>query len=190
MIHTRRELIEYIKRDAAAQPRKKIRPAFFGDYTWKFQIFMRKLDYYDTKRKNNAFFLPFYLYYRYRYSSLGLKLGFSIPYNIFSKGLCIVHRGTIVINSKCKIGENCRLHTCVNIGASKGSSAPVIGNNVYIGPGTKIVGGVTIADGVCLGAGTVVVKSITEENTTWAGVPSRKISDNSSHDMLSPRLFD
>ena len=189
MICSKKEYKEFISQDAKAHNRTKLSASLLGDFIWKFQILMRKLDYYDCKRKSNFIYTPIYLYYRYRYSNLGVKLGFSIPFNVFGKGLSIAHRGTIIISDKCKIGDNCRIHTCVNIGVSGNSAAPQIGNNVYIGPGVKIVGDVTIADGVCLGAGAVVVKSITEENTTWGGVPAKKISNNSSHSMLSSRLF-
>ena len=44
----------------------------------------------------------------------------------------------------------------------------------------KIIGDVTIANNVAIAANAVVVKSILEENTTWGGVPARKISDNGS----------
>ena len=55
---------------------------------------------------------------------LGLMCGFSIGLNCFEKGLSISHIGTIVVNHEAKIGENCRLHVCVNIG----TGSPQIGN--------------------------------------------------------------
>lgn len=190
MIYTKKELKEFLIQDAKANKRSSTSPKLFGDEIWKFQILMRKCDYFHFKRKNNILYNIPFAFYKFRYHKLSIKLGFSIPYNIFGKGLSIAHYGAIVINGKTIIGENCRIHTCVNIGVSGDSNAPQIGNNIFIGPGVKIVGDISIADGVCLGAGTVVVKSITEPNTTWAGVPAKKISDNSSHSLLSPLLFD
>lgn len=49
-----------------------------------------------------------------------------------------------------------------------------------MGSGAKIIGDIRIADGVAIGANAVVVKSIIENNTTWAGVPARKVSNNAS----------
>ncbi len=190
MIKTKAELREYLRRDAIATNHKKIRPKLFGDKVWKFQVLMRKCNYYKYRSKENPFYMIAFLLCRFRYQRLSELLGFTITHSIFGKGLSIAHQGTIVISSKTRIGENCRIHTCVNIGVSGNSKAPQIGNNVFIGPGVKIVGDVTIADGVCLGAGAVVVKSITEPNTTWGGVPARKISDNSAHHMLNPKLFE
>jgi serine O-acetyltransferase len=110
-----------------------------------------------------------------------MRLGYSIPPNCFGPGLAIIHRGTIVINDASIIGANCRIHTCVNIGATSGQKeAPEIGNNVYIAPGVKIFGGVTIADNIAIGANAVVNKSFLEPNITIAGVPAKKISENGS----------
>ena len=189
MIRTKKELNEYIAQDAKANSRTTTASKFFGDELWKFQKVMRKCDYYSFKKSKNPMYIVPFLFYKLRFHNLSLKLGFSIPYKAFGKGLSIAHYGTLIINGKTVIGENCRIHACVNIGVSGKSEAPKIGNNVFIGPGVKIVGDVTIADDVCLGAGAVVVKSITEPGTTWAGVPAKKVSDNSSGALLSHLLF-
>lgn len=191
MIKNKKQLKEVLSVDAKANSRKSIKPKFLGDEIWKFIVAMRKLDYYSyAKGKTKLYVLP-WAFYKLRYRNLSIKLGFSIPYQVFDQGLGLMHYGTIVINSHTRIGKNCKIHTCVNIGATNGNSeAPQIGDNVYIGPGAKIVGNISIADGVCIGAGAVVVKSIEEPNTTWAGVPAKKISDNSSRPFLSPMLFE
>ena len=65
-----------------------------------------------------------------------------------------------------------------------------MGDNIFIGTGAKIIGEVTIADDVSIGANAVVVKSITEEGTTWGGVPAKKISNNNSHSNLCSKIFE
>ena len=52
--------------------------------------------------------------------------------------------------------------------------APTIGNNVEIGFGAVIIGKI-IADGIKIGANSVVTKSFLEPNITIAGVPAKKI---------------
>ena len=109
----------------------------------------------------------------------------NIPLNVVGPGLSIAHIGPIQINARSKVGENCRIQTCVTLGATNGqSAAPQLGNNVFLGDGCKIIGGVTIADDVQIGANAVVVKSILEPGTTWGGVPAKKISNNSSSSNL------
>lgn len=89
-------------------------------------------------------------------------------------GLQIHHYGNLVVNGGVRVGRNCSIHQGVNIGSNIGSdSVPQIGNNVWIGPGAKIFGAIKIADNVCIGANTVVNKSILQPNVTVAGNPSR-----------------
>ena len=109
---------------------------------------------------------------------------------MFGPGLSIAHYGTIVVNDAARVGKNCRIHEGVNIGATNGSlRAPQIGDNVFIGTGAKIIGDLTIADDVAIGANAVVVKSITEKGVTYGGIPAKKISANNSHSNLAPQLF-
>ena len=191
LITSAKELKSFLEQDAKANYRHtlKIRP--FGDEIWKFIRYMRYLQFYDHKRKKDPFvYFPF-LIMRARFRKLALKLGFSIHWTTrIGKGFCITHYGSIVINNKTVIGENFKCHAGVNIGATNGSyRSATIGNNVYAGPGVKIVGDISIADDVVLGAGAVVVKSIEEKGTTWGGVPAKKISDNDSRVHLSSLLF-
>ena len=53
--------------------------------------------------------------------------------------------------------------------------APIIGNNVEVGFGAVIIGKVKIADGIKIGANSVVTNSFLEPNITIAGVPAKKI---------------
>lgn len=55
----------------------------------------------------------------------GIRLGFSIPINVFDYGLRINHYGTIVVNTKARIGKWCDIHACVNIGESLDKRHPV-----------------------------------------------------------------
>ena len=98
--------------------------------------------------------------------------------NIFGPGLAIIHYGTIVVNPRAKVGANCRIHVCTNIGESGGVvGAPKIGDNVYIGPGAKIYGDITIANNTVVAANAAVNKSILEDGMLLAGVPAKAIKE-------------
>lgn len=124
--------------------------------------------------------------YSYRMFRIGTKCNFSIGINCIGKGLSLAHVGPVIISSAARIGENCRIHVGVNIGTAAGTTgqAPKIGNNVYIGPGAKLFGPITIGNGVAIGANAVVNKSFEEDNISIAGVPAKVINHTGSEGML------
>lgn len=181
MIQSKQDYLNYLRQDKIALGIKinslssKIINTVFPNYIWQFQKTMRRLEYY-TNCKNKGLHKITYLYLKYKYRKISVKLGFSIPINVFGPGLSIVHYGTIVINRNAKVGANCRMHACVNIGASGGErEAPQLGDNVYIAPGAKIYGNISIANNTAIGANAVVNKTFKEENSVIAGVPAKPI---------------
>jgi serine O-acetyltransferase len=148
----------------------------------RFEIRLRKLEYVLNCSRSKLL-----VYWRkFLYRKISIRLGFSIPPNTFGPGLSIAHRGTIVVNGGARIGANCRIHVCVNIGteAGKSDSAPIIGDNCYIGPGAKIFGPIEIGSGSVIGANAVVNKSFPEGNQTLGGIPAKVISSKSSEGLL------
>jgi len=194
MIKSKEDYNYYIEADRIANelPKypsllKRFKNILFPNYVWRFEKVLRKLEYYNNCKKGLiAIIYRFFL--TKKYNNLSLKLGFSIPYNVFGPGLSIAHYGTIIINSGAKIGANCRLHACVNIGTEAGhhNKAPSIGDNCYIGPGVKMYGEIHIADGIAIGANSVVNKSFYESNIAIAGVPAKKIANVDTTDLLVP----
>jgi serine O-acetyltransferase len=183
MIKTLCDYRAYVKADQKASAwakensfNDKIRSILLPNPIKKFQILLRKIELY--KNRGRRFDRLFYLYYLIQFKRVSLKLGFSIPPNVFGPGLSIPHYGTIVVNGKAVIGANCRVHAGVNIGASGGSlEAPKIGNNVYIGPGAIIFGDISIADNVTIGANATVNRSIEISNCTVAGTPAKIVKE-------------
>jgi serine O-acetyltransferase len=133
--------------------------------------------------KKNKFIILLVKLYFHR---LSRKLSFTIPINVLGPGLSIAHYGTIIINGKTRIGANCRIHACTNIGTSAGSSgnAPVIGDNCYIAPGVKMFGNIIIGNNVAIGANAVVNKSFQLNDITLGGVPAKVISKKSSAGLI------
>lgn len=190
MIDSKDAYRQYLRQDQLALGRQKDKhPRLFGDEIWKFEILLRKVEY-DINCRGGLAASVIGRYHKFRFHRLSVKLGFTIPPNVFREGLAIPHYGTIVVHGNARVGRNCRLQEGVTIGATGGShDAAVIGDNCYFGSGAKVIGAVTIADDVAVGAGAVVTKDITEPGTTWAGMPARKISDRNSHGNLCAALF-
>jgi len=83
-----------------------------------------------------------------------IKYGYQIPIGTrIGKGFYIGHFGAIVINHDVSIGEHCNIAQNVTIGMEnrgKRKGTPKIGNRVWIGAGSVIVGKITIGDDVLI----------------------------------------
>lgn len=175
MIKSYKDYIYYLSEDKKALGLKVTFLTLFYSDIWKFYVLLRRLEYLINCDRNKLYIL----YTKIRFKQVSQKLGFSVGINSIGPGLCIGHYGTIVINSNTKIGKNCRINVCVNIGSVYGKKGlPIIGDNVYIGPGVKIYGPVIIGDNTSIGANAVVNKSFTQGNCTIAGVPAKIVSNN------------
>jgi serine O-acetyltransferase len=91
----------------------------------------------------------------------------------FGPGLVILHSFGIVINTDVRAGKNLVLEHGVTIGAEKGKS-PILGNNVFVGAGAKIIGGIKIGSDVKIGANAVVTKDL-PDGATAVGIPARVV---------------
>jgi serine O-acetyltransferase len=91
----------------------------------------------------------------------------------FGPGFVLVHATGIVINGQVRGGINVFVEHQVTIGAERRQS-PVLGNDVFIGAGAKIIGPVVIGDGVRIGANSVVVRDV-PPFCTAVGIPSRVV---------------
>lgn len=172
MITDKKSLKEYLEKDKYALGISRKFPRPFGDEIWKYQIYLRKHEYYQNTKKNKLLLM----YYKVKHHNLGIKLGFSIPCNVFGAGLRINHYGYIVVNPEVKIGEFCDIHQGVNIGVGIDGKVPTLGNDIWIGPGAKIYGDVKIGNSVMIGANSVVNKSFSECGARIAGIPANIIS--------------
>lgn len=173
MIQNKEQLLLYLKMDKKALGKTYKRPRLFGDEVWKFEIILRKHEYY-TNTNSNFIMKKIYGYLHNKY---GVKLGFSIPCNVFGGGLRINHYGYIVANADARVGDWCDIHQGVNIGQNiLPGSTPVIGENVWIGPGAKIFGKIEIGNNTMIGANSVVCKSF-KGDCRIAGNPAHIISE-------------
>lgn len=91
----------------------------------------------------------------------------------FGAGFVIMHPVGIVMNSRVKGGERVVLESGVVVGSEKGLT-PVLGDDIFVGAGAKIIGGIVIGNGAKVGANAVVVKDVPEK-TTVVGIPAKPI---------------
>ncbi len=181
MIQSKEDYLFFLQADSKAYGgnslsfKRKIIEMLQPDPIKKFQRQLRKCEYYKNCKKD-IFSKLYYIFLKRRFKKISMRLGFSIPENVFGPGLSIPHYGTIIVNAKAKIGANCRIHASTNIGASGGSpKAPQMGNNIYIAPGAKIFGDIKLGNNIAIGANAVVNKSFEENDILIAGVPAKKL---------------
>lgn len=98
-------------------------------------------------------------------------------------GLMIVHGHDIVIGGHVRIGKKCKILNSVTLGNKDTESSinqqPIVGDNVVIGSGAKLLGDIVIGDNVVIGANSVVLKSF-PSNVIVAGVPAKIINSRES----------
>ena len=91
----------------------------------------------------------------------------------FGPALVLIHSQGIVINTAVRAGRNVCIEHQVTIGAEK-QQAPILGDDIFIGAGAKIVGAVRIGSRVKIGANAVVTKDA-PDGATVVGIPGRVI---------------
>lgn len=148
-------------------------------------LFFRIADFFYTLNKN-IFYFPgkVLLLFSKIITGIEIELGAKI-----GGGLKIAHGSGIVIGSKAIVGKNVTIMQGVTLGGNfyktgtyKGQliECPVIENDVFIGPGAKILGPVVIGDESLIGANSVITKSF-EKRSLIIGNPGkliRKLEDN------------
>lgn len=90
------------------------------------------------------------------------------------RNFVIDHSGGVVVSGYAQFGDDCRIRTGVVVGLARVEDpcAPVIGNNVDVGAGAKLLGRIVIGDNVRIGANSVVTRDV-PSNSIAVGVPAR-----------------
>ncbi|MEO8296714.1 MAG: serine acetyltransferase [Burkholderiales bacterium] len=116
----------------------------------------------------------FSLLYKVAYKLVQILTGIEFPCEVeVGRNFVIDHFGGIIVSGYARFGDNCRIRNGVVVGLSRVDDpcAPVIGHNVDIGAGAKVLGRITIGDNVVIGANAVVVRSV-PANSVAVGVPA------------------
>jgi serine O-acetyltransferase len=108
---------------------------------------------------------------------------FELPYQVpAGPGLKITHVTGMVINHEAILGRDVHLSHTVTLGhkpAGSNAGAPTLNNRIYVAPGAQIIGGITLADDVAVGANAVVTKSVPAHSVV-VGIPAKVLSDEGS----------
>lgn len=137
-------------------------------YIWRYIYYLRHVECILTKQNKHKNIINTLLkvYWLYKLRKASYVTGFQIPPFTCGKGLTIYHWGSIIINGNVRLGKNCVLYPGVLIGwqGPDKRGCAEIGDNVFIGSGTKIIGHVKIGNNVIIGQNCVIVKDIPDNS--------------------------
>lgn len=188
MIKSKKDLRFYIDEDKKAclrygQGRNVIERLYLYVFpsenmmAFRYMKSLRELEYaINCLKTKNLLGKILYLYYKTRNRHYGVKYGINIAPNTVGYGFYIPHiiGGGIILNSK-SIGNYCSANAGVVVGVNHTQdSKPIIGNNVAMNIGCKIVGNITIGDNVTVGPNTVIYKDVPSDCVVL-GVPAHVI---------------
>jgi serine O-acetyltransferase len=99
-------------------------------------------------------------------------------------GLFIQHGFATVVAAR-SVGANCWINQQVTIGFTSADDRPVLGDDVFVYAGAKVLGDVVIGEGARVGANAVVLTDV-PPHATAVGVPARTLPPK---DSRSPRAI-
>lgn len=165
------KLFAQLKEDLEAHSGEWTRPGFraiayhrFGN--WRMTI------------QNKFLRAPFSIIYRFLYRRARNIYGIELPYSVkLGRRVTIEHQGGIVVHGNSEIGDGCIIRQGVTLGNKSLDdpyAAPVLGENVNVGAGAKILGKVSLGSNCSIGANAVVLIDVPADALA-AGVPAKII---------------
>jgi len=194
MIKTKEDLKKYLKEDLYVNLhinhltlKNKAKYTLYANESYKVIKLLRALRYHEyytnqskiqcnlLKRWKNSLLLRYYSIKHYR---LEAKYGIKLGTNVLGYGVYIPHINSSIMIDCISIGNYCSLNAGVVIGRNQTlDQSPVIGNNVTICLGSKIVRKVRIGNNVIVAPNSVVIDNV-PDNCMVSGVPAKIVKTN------------
>lgn len=128
--------------------------------------------------------LPILMLFRLLHRFTQGAIGFELPTAVkIGSGLLVYHGWSLVLNDAVSIGSNVTLLHGVTLGAI-GDNAPIIEDDVFIGIGAVVLGGVTVGKGARIGAGAIVTKDVKPYSIVVSG-SQRVLRENANFPVFN-----
>lgn len=144
-----------------------------GNFKGLFFILCFRVAHFFTKNKTLYIIgTPIRLLYRFLFRWI---MGIDVPEKVVvGKCFRVCHGIGLIIHPDTRIGDNVIVHQNTTIGITFGSRPPRIGNNVFIGANSVLIGDISIGDNAIIAAGSVVIKDVPRAAVV-AGNPAKII---------------
>ena len=145
----------------------------FLNYSFKVTFWFRIGSYLQNKIKWRLM----YYFVCWYYDRIMYKTGIQLPLGTkVGAGLRFYHFGDVVVNGNSIIGKNASIYNGVTIGINFKpdcvyTKPPILGDNVVLCTGSKVIGDVCIGSNCVIGANAVVTKDIPEDSVA-VGIPA------------------
>ncbi|MHC4377869.1 MAG: serine O-acetyltransferase [Planctomycetota bacterium] len=160
-----------IREDLAAHGGDWQRPGFRALVTYRFGVWRMGV-------RPKLLRAPLSVLYRWMFRRSCWKYGIELPYSSrIGRRVVFEHQHGIVIHGSAEIGDGCVLRQGVTLGNRRDDrpfNAPILGRNVNVGAGAKILGKIRVGDGAHVGANAVVVHDVAP-GATVVGIPARPV---------------
>ena len=157
---------------------------YFFSHGYRYSWWMRLCAYLKHHKLLHLFFPLAWFINRHQQNRFGIRISYKTR---VGPELFIGHEGGIVVSELTVIGRNCNLSHQVTIGISRRgerAGVPTIGDNVYIGPGAKLFGAISVGHNAAVGANCVVTRDVPEFGVV-VGIPGRVISLDGSQGYIN-----
>jgi serine O-acetyltransferase len=121
--------------------------------------------------------IPFFpsLSQRWIMGHYGLEIWIGAP---IGGGLYVPHpMGTVIAVQQ--MGRNCSVISAVTLGMRNTWAFPIVGDNVYMGAGARVLGGIHVGDNAVIGANAVVIHDV-PAGATVVGIPARVLGERAA----------
>ncbi len=151
----------YLRAASACRPGKRAYFAAAGEFGFQ-AICVYRFGRWTGRIRPAVLSWPFKLIYRVLHFAVRVLYGIDVSSNCeIGPGFYIGHSGGIVVHGN--LGAECSIGQGVTIGsrgAGRSDGYPQLGDRVYLGAGSMVIGAVHIGDDVVVGANTVVVTDV------------------------------
>lgn len=159
-------LLDQLRRDYEIHDRHALHLGLWAVWTYHFGRWSLQLDQPYRWLTSKLYGLFFFL--------VDLTSGCNIQRECeIGEDLHIIHSGNVKMHPGVRIGDRCGLMQDVVLGTTmEQEGTPVLGDDVFVGPGAKLLGPITVGNGARIGANSVVLSDV-PAGSTAIGVPAR-----------------